>query len=102
MDVTAGKFGVPGHAKTSDSHDKARVGTRRISKRTVILMLAVIIAAGAVAAWYIFSAPPLPPGFAGGNGRLEATEYFISTKYPGRIKEILFNEGDTVEAGQVV
>src|SRR6478672_7226494 len=102
MDTTAGKFGVAGHAKTPDSHNKAQVGGPRVSKRTLIFVLALVIAAGALAAWYIFSKPPLPPGFAGGNGRLEATESFISTKYPGRIKEVLFNEGDTVEAGQVV
>lgn len=102
MNATAGKFGVAGHAKTPDSHDKAQVGGPRVSKRTLIFVVALVVAAGAVAAWYIFSKPPLPPGFAGGNGRLEATESFISTKYPGRIKEVLFNEGDTVEAGQVV
>jgi HlyD family secretion protein len=44
----------------------------------------------------------LPEGFAGGNGRLEANQVFVSTKYPGRIAEILFDEGDTLEAGQVV
>jgi HlyD family secretion protein len=60
------------------------------------------VAAAGVAAWLIFSPPPLPPGFAAGNGRLEATEIFVATKYPGRTAQILFNEGDTVEAGQVV
>jgi HlyD family secretion protein len=66
-----------------------------------MILLAVLVAAG-VAAWIIFSTPALPPGFAAGNGRLEANEIYVATKYPGRIKTILFNEGDTVEAGQVV
>jgi HlyD family secretion protein len=50
----------------------------------------------------IFSEPALPPGFAGGNGRLEANTIYVSTKYAGRIREVLYNEGDMVEAGQVV
>jgi HlyD family secretion protein len=44
----------------------------------------------------------LPPGFAGGNGRLEAKLVDIATKYQGRIAEVLADEGDTVDAGQVV
>ena len=37
-----------------------------------------------------------------GNGRIEATEIDISTKIPGRIKQILVREGDFVKAGQTV
>jgi HlyD family secretion protein len=44
----------------------------------------------------------LPAGIAAGNGRLEATQIYVASKYPGRIADILSNEGDTVEAGQVV
>ena len=73
-----------------------------MSKRTMYLIAGAVLIVGGGIAWWIFSKPSLPEGFAGGNGRLEATEYFISTKYPGRIKDVLFNEGDTVEAGQVV
>src|SRR5215469_18431421 len=73
-----------------------------MTKRTKYIIAAAVLVIGGVAAWLIFSGPSLPDGFAGGNGRLEATEYFISTKYPGRIKEVLFDEGDTVEKGQVV
>jgi HlyD family secretion protein len=66
-------------------------------------VIAALLVAGAVAIWwFFFSKPALPPGIVSGNGRLEATEYYISTKYPGRIKEVFFNEGDTVEVGQVV
>ena len=42
------------------------------------------------------------PGFVSGNGRLEATEVDIATKLPGRIREILVNEGDFVHAGQAL
>jgi HlyD family secretion protein len=39
------------------------------------------------------------PGFVGGNGRIEATEINISSKYGGRIDEILVREGDFLKAG---
>ena len=73
-----------------------------IPKRTIYIALLVSLAAAAAVAWYIFSAPALPPGFAAGNGRLEANEIYTATKFAGRVKTILFNEGDTVEAGQTV
>jgi HlyD family secretion protein len=63
---------------------------------------ALVVAAGGIAAWLIFSGPKLPPGFAAGNGRLEANQVYVATKYAGRVKDVLFNEGDTVDAGQVV
>jgi HlyD family secretion protein len=75
---------------------------RRIWKRLAYLVGAALAVGGGVAAWMIFSAPALPPGFAGGNGRLEATEVYVATKYAGRVAEVFFNEGDMVEAGQVV
>lgn len=50
----------------------------------------------------MLSQPALPPGFSGGNGRLETKQVFVATKYAGRVAEVMFDEGDTVEAGQVV
>jgi HlyD family secretion protein len=73
-----------------------------MSKKMIVISVAVVGAIGAVVAWLILSKPALPEGFAGGNGRLEAKQVDIATKYPGRIKEVLADEGDTVEAGQVV
>src|SRR5689334_2336054 len=81
---------------------KAPPRTRKRSRSLVLLIAAVVVVGGGVAAWLILRKPELPPGFAGGNGRLEANQIYVSTKFPGRIKEVLFNEGDTVEAGQVV
>lgn len=37
-----------------------------------------------------------------GNGRIEATEYDIATKLPGRLVDVLVKEGDGVDAGQVL
>ncbi len=73
-----------------------------MSRRLIFAAVALIAIAGGVVAWIVLSKPALPPGFAGGNGRLEANEIYIGTKYAGRIKDVLFNEGDTVEAGQIV
>jgi HlyD family secretion protein len=74
----------------------------RIPRKYLLALLAVIVAVGAFFAWKIFSKPALPAGIAGGNGRLEATQIFISAKHAGKINEVLFHEGDTVDAGQVV
>ena len=72
-----------------------------MSKKTLIIV-AVVVLVGAGVAWWLLSKPKLPPGFAGGNGRLEATQVDIAAKYAGRLKTVDANEGDTLEPGQVV
>jgi HlyD family secretion protein len=72
------------------------------SRKMLWIGVAVVAAIGGFIAWKVLSKPALPDGFAGGNGRLEAKQVFVSTKYPGRIKDVLFDEGATVQAGQVV
>lgn len=59
-------------------------------------------ARAATFAWQKLGGDNLPPGFASGNGRIEAVEIDIATKTPGRIQEILFREGDFVTVGQVL
>ena len=44
----------------------------------------------------------VPEGFAQGNGRIEAVEIDIASKYPGRIEAVLAHEGQLVEVGQAV
>lgn len=44
----------------------------------------------------------VPPGFARGTGRLEAEEIHVATKLPGRVAEVLVDEGDLVDEGQVL
>lgn len=53
-------------------------------------------------AWQKLQGTGLPQGIASGNGRIEAIEIDISTKAPGRVKEIMVDEGDFVRAGQVL
>jgi len=73
-----------------------------MSKKTLLIVLAVVVLIGGGIAWWVFSKPKLPPGFAAGNGRLEAQAINVSAKYPGRLKTVTPHEGDTVEANQVV
>ncbi|ABD90187.1 HlyD family secretion protein [Rhodopseudomonas palustris] len=70
--------------------------------RWLIAALVVAAAGGGYFAWKVLGKSDLPPGIASGNGRIEATEIDISTKSPGRIREILVAEGDYVTAGQVL
>ena len=71
--------------------------------RTVIVMALVLIGVG-VGGWYWWqqSKVGLPAGITSGNGRIEADEIAIATKFSGRVAEILADEGDMVAAGKVV
>jgi HlyD family secretion protein len=73
-----------------------------MSKKLILLTVAVAVVGGGIVAWLILSKPALPPGFAASNGRLEAKQVDVATKYQGRIAEVLADEGDTVESGQIV
>ncbi|WP_245185654.1 HlyD family secretion protein [Falsiroseomonas frigidaquae] len=70
-------------------------------------MLLALLVAGAVLAaggwsWWQGRQARLPEGIAFGNGRLEAEQVDVATKYAGRVIEILAREGDMVEVGQIL
>jgi HlyD family secretion protein len=44
----------------------------------------------------------LPEGIVKSNGRIEATQVDVSSKYPGRLSEVTVEEGSTVTKGQVI
>ena len=44
----------------------------------------------------------LPDGIVKSNGRLEATQVDVSSKYPGRLSEVTVEEGSNVTQGQVI
>lgn len=73
-----------------------------MSRRLIFVVIGVIVAGGGAVAWWFLSKPALPPGFADANGRLEAKQVDVATKYEGRIAEVLADEGDNVAEGQVV
>ncbi len=57
--------------------------------RKIIFIIAIIIIAIGFAMWWLNFRPETIEGIAVGNGRLEATEVDIATKFHGRVKEIL-------------
>ena len=77
--------------------------TRGKSQWKVLSLLAlIVIGAGGGAYWWHARQGGLPIGLASGNGRIEADEIDIDTKFAGRIAEMLADEGDMVKAGQAV
>lgn len=64
----------------------------------------IVIAAVAGIGWYAYrnyrhNQETLHPKFYSGNGRLEATEIYVSSKLAGRIEKIFVKEGDLVKKG---
>lgn len=71
--------------------------------RQVAAGIAIVVTAAA--ALYFTQTPDadaVPEGIASGNGRVEAVQVDVATKFPGSVREILVREGDLVETGQVV
>jgi len=79
-----------------------RPTTSRLWRGVGILLLVFALAAGAGVYWLKHSNSALPLGIVSGNGRIEADEIDIATKFPGRVAELFADEGSTVSAGQVV
>lgn len=72
-----------------------------VGKGSVIIAV-IFLSAAALLCWqFLFRKPP-EEGIVYGNGRLEAEQVNISTKYAGRVSEILVDEGDTVKRGQTL
>ncbi len=71
-------------------------------KQWILAGAIIVLAAGGYYAWKALNGDGLPEGIARGNGRIEAVEIDISTKSPGRIREILVDEGDFVQANDVL
>jgi len=69
-----------------------------------VFLAVLMIGAGAGIGWlwWQHQQSRLPPGTAWGNGRLEADQIDIDTKFAGRIAKRFVDEGDMVRAGQVV
>jgi len=68
-------------------------------------LLAIVVAALAVSGYYAWTAlrtADLPDGVASGNGRIEAVEIDVATLTAGRLKDVLVDEGDIVEAGAIL
>ena len=68
---------------------------------TIVVVAVAVVGIG----WYVYHRYKVNqelkhPKFYSGNGRLEATEVYVSAKLGGRIDKILVKEGDLVKKGQ--
>lgn len=68
------------------------------------LILGVMAVGGAIGGWQWWQnqPSPIPQGIVFGNGRIEADQVDIASKYAGRVQEILVREGDMVQPGEVL
>ncbi|MFG0241650.1 MAG: HlyD family secretion protein [Phycisphaerales bacterium JB054] len=72
--------------------------------RAWLILVAVVLALGLVLGWQWWQKEQaaLPEGIVSGNGRIEAVQVHVATKYAGRVESILAEEGDMVERGAVL
>src|SRR5690606_15975608 len=73
--------------------------------KTRPFLVAALVAAVAIFGflfWRGDAGDRVPEGFARGNGRIEAVEIDVASKYPGRIDTVLVHEGQLVEMGQAL
>ena len=79
----------------------ARLNSVRVV-RIVSLLIVAALAATAGIYWWKQSQAQLPPGITFSNGRIEADEIDIGTKFAGRVAGLEVDEGAMVTAGQTV
>jgi HlyD family secretion protein len=77
-----------------------RAAAKRLAR--VLLLLAVLSAAGFLLWRYVFSAPSAPPNVISVSGRIEGDDAVVAAKAAGRVRDISVREGDEVRAGQVI
>ncbi|AZC40679.1 HlyD family secretion protein [Pseudomonas chlororaphis] len=75
--------------------------SHRSSRLFAFALLALLLIAGGFGYWKS-TLDRLPEGLNMGNGRLEATEVQIASKTPGRLAEVLVDEGDKVSKDQLL
>ncbi|MBO6635020.1 HlyD family efflux transporter periplasmic adaptor subunit [Parvibaculum sp.] len=72
-------------------------------RKGLLTVFAIIgIFAAGLYSWFAILSPGSPEGIAMSNGRIEAEQVHVATKYAGRVDEIRVDEGDFVTAGQVL
>ena len=76
---------------------------RKLRWRLVaVIALAAAASAGGGYYWWRLHQTGLPAGIVFSNGRLEAEEIDIDAKFPERVAQLLVDEGDVVQRGQIV
>lgn len=64
------------------------------------IVVALVIAG--LVAWQMLRPKGPGEGFISSNGRIEATEIDVSSKFSGRVQDILVADGDFVTTGQTL
>lgn len=72
------------------------------TRRLIVVALAVVVAGFLGYKYWDSQRFALPKGIASGNGRIEAKLADVSAKDALRVKEVLVDEGDLVQQGQVL
>lgn len=76
---------------------------RRSRRPIIILLVLVVLATAGYLVWKrFFSVPPVPDSIVLLSGRIEGDDSAVSPKTTGRILEVRFREGDSVNAGDVI
>ena len=91
-------------AKTTSPPASAKPPTllQRAKRWLVPAAVVAAIALAALLAWQMLRPTGPGEGFVSCNGRIEATEIDVSTKFSGRVQDILIADGDFVTAGQTL
>ena len=71
-------------------------------KKIVTIVVTIVVVGIAWSVWKATVNNGELEDLVSGNGRIEATEIDIATKFAGRVVELFVREGDYLEAGQVV
>lgn len=73
-------------------------------RSAIFLVVLLVVGAAGAGGWYWWRQRQnlVPAGIVWSNGRIEAEEIDIDTKFAGRVAELLVDEGDMVKAGQVI
>lgn len=78
------------------------MGKRVVNRWLNIILVAAAVALLAGVAWWSLRPEAENPGLTTGNGRIEATEIDVATRLPGRLAEVLVEEGEILEPGRAV
>ena len=81
----------------------AAVQPRRSRRGIIIAALLLVAVAGAYATWKaFFSTQPVPDNVVMLSGRIEGDDSSVASKATGRILEVRYREGDTVQQGDII
>jgi HlyD family secretion protein len=96
---------APGKDTSATNVPKSEIASnrwRRYLKPVIGIVVVVMVGIAAYLIWQHFRPKGLGEGFASGNGRIEAVEFDVAAKSPGRITDMYVDDGDFAAAGQVV